>query len=158
MQISDDTRYLHSATLFGLTSLIDFLLLIDTQTTRTHIYEQQKSANNRESLEKVVPNVTQIQCRKEILEEISMRMRSGHTPKIIHDNIRHAQQCNEEDGRILGLESNCDHNACKKPDRAERNPSDTPRPTAEDKPEEKENEQDSSGELKVGSVRGVWVR
>jgi hypothetical protein len=86
-----------------------------------------------------------------------MRMSSIDTPKIIHDNVRHAKECNEKDSRILGLESNRNHNTCKKSDRAECKPSYTPRSTSEDTAEEKEDEQDSSGELKVGSIRRIWV-
>jgi hypothetical protein len=86
-----------------------------------------------------------------------MRMSSVDTPKIIHDNVRHAKERNEKDSRILGLESNRNHNTCKKSDRAKCKPSYTPRSTSEDTAEEKEDEQDPSGELKVSSIRRIWV-
>ena len=89
--------------------LIDFFLLIDTQSTRAHIDEQQQSANNRERLEKVVSTVRH-HSMETILEEIPMRMSATDAPEIIDQNIEHTQQSNEKHSRVFCLESNRNHN------------------------------------------------
>lgn len=72
-------------------SLVNFFLLIDAQATGTHIDKQQQSANDRESLEKVVPTIRHLPKRIYALKEISMWMSFMHTPKIIDQDVGYAQ-------------------------------------------------------------------
>jgi len=45
----------------------------------------------------------------EVLEEITIGMRMGNAPKVIHQNIEHTQNGHKNDCRVLGLEANDNH-------------------------------------------------
>src|SRR5579859_1953814 len=96
--------------------------------------------------------------RAGILEEISMRMRAAHAPKVIEQDIEDTQQCNQKHCRVLCLEADCDHHTCKETKSAHCNTDGTPAVSFEDKSKEQEDKKNSSSELKISSVLGRRVR
>lgn len=124
------------ATLLIADFLIDLLLLVHRETSRTDVDKQQETTDDGQGLEEVV------------LEEVPLRVSSVDTPPIVNEDVEDAQKSDKETGAPLGLEADGDHDTG-----AQTNDGDDDtgeRPVAlEDETNEKEDEEDSAGKLEV---------
>jgi hypothetical protein len=81
-----------------------------------------------------------------------------HTPEIIDQYVENTQQRNEKHGGIFCFEADGNHDTSKETNGTNSNANGTPTISLENEPEEEKDEKDSSGKLKVGSIRGRGIR
>lgn len=79
------------------------------------------------------------------LEEVALRVRRVDTPPVVDEHVEGAESYNKECRGPLCLETDSDHDASRETNDRDEQPGDAPLST-EDKPDEQEDEQDTSGE------------
>lgn len=73
-----------------------------------------------------------------------------HAPPVVGEDVEYAENDNKEDGRPFGFETNSDHSACGETEKRDEYSGKVPF-TLEDKTEEQEDKEDTSGEQEAGN-------
>jgi hypothetical protein len=133
--------------------LVDLLLLVDRELSRTHVDQQEETTaaqmlagachgrnsvdlHNGEDLEEIV------------LGKVLVRVMRVQGPEVVDVEVEDAQDKHQHDSRELGLEANDNHDTSDQSEQASNNSPEAPVAT-EDKANEKEDEQDTAGKLEV---------
>lgn len=103
------------------------LALVDGEATRSHVDQEKETADDREGLEEVVA------------KEIAGRMGRVYRPKIVDQDIKDAQQENQEAGAPSCLKTNGDHDACAEAENGDDDAGKRPR-TLDDETDEQEDQ------------------
>ena len=92
-----------------------------------------------------VNNYYAAQNTKCLLQEVALRVRGVDAPPVVDEHVEGAESYNEECRGPLCLETDGDHDASRETNDRDEQPGDAPLST-EDKTDEQEDEQDTSGE------------
>ena len=105
----------------------------NTGSGRSHTYTKVSSASGGECYD------------IDLLQEVALRVCRVNTPPVVDEYVESAESHDQERCRPLRLETNSDHNASRKTDNRDEQPSNAPLST-EDEADKQEDEQDASGE------------